>query len=293
MEVQVKHEFAQINGLRFHYVINGSGKTMLFLHGFPEFWYEWRKLLAEFGKDHQAIAPDLRGYNLSDKPGDVSDYAVRHLVEDIRGFFDHFSGGEKGILVAHDWGGAVAWAFAIAYPQYLEKLIIINAPHPAIFARELANNPQQQKASAYMLMFRSEEAEELLSRNEYRGLRRAVFESSTKPESFTEEDRAAYLSAWSQPGALTGGLNYYRASRIGPPSTNQQPVPFSGDQSFVINVPTLVIWGQKDTALLEGNLEGLEEYVPRLTIKRIPNGSHWVIHEETPLVCEFMRDFLK
>lgn len=289
----MRHDFAQINGLRFHYAINGTGKTMLFLHGFPEFWYEWRNLLVEFGKDHQAVAPDLRGYNLSEKPGEVGDYAVRHLVADIRGFFDHFSPGEKGILVAHDWGGAVAWAFAIAYPEYLEKLIIINAPHPAIFARELASNPEQQKASAYMLMFRGEGAEDLLSRNNYRGLQRAVFESSTKPELFTVEDRAAYLAAWSQPGALTGGLNYYRASRIGPPTGDEEAKPLSNDKSLVINVPTLVIWGQKDTALLEGNLKGLEHYVPHLTIRRIPTGSHWVIHEEPKQICELMRDFLK
>jgi pimeloyl-ACP methyl ester carboxylesterase len=289
----LKHQFAEINGLRFHYVINGSGRTMLFLHGFPEFWYEWRNLLVEFGKDYQAIAPDLRGYNLSEKPPNVSDYSVRHLVADIRGFFEHFSPGEKGILVAHDWGGAVAWAFAMAHPEYLERLIIINAPHPAVFARELFTNPRQQKASAYMLMFRSESAEELLSRNNYLGLQRAVFESSTRPELFTEEDRAQYLAAWSQPGALTGGLNYYRASRIGPPTGEEQPTPFSGDKSFEVRVPTLVIWGDQDTALLEGNLEGLEQYVPQLTIRRIANGSHWVIHEETQQVCNFIRDFLK
>jgi epoxide hydrolase 4 len=289
----LKHEFAEINGLRFHYVINGSGRTMLFLHGFPEFWYEWRKLLVEFGKDHQAIAPDLRGYNLTEKPEAVADYAVRHLVADIRALFDHFAGGKKGVLVAHDWGGAAAWAFAIAHPEYLEKLIIINAPHPAIFARELANNPAQQQASAYMLTFRGDGAEALLARNNYRGLSRAVFEGSARPDLFTEEDRAAYLAAWSQPGALTGGLNYYRASRLGPPSGDETVKPFAGDKSLEVRVPTLVIWGQKDTALLEGNLDGLEAYVPDLRIKRIPHGTHWVVHEEAEQICELMRDFLK
>ncbi|MEP7272329.1 MAG: alpha/beta fold hydrolase, partial [Acidobacteriota bacterium] len=171
----MKHQFEQINGLRFHYVMNGpeEGKTMLFLHGFPEFWYEWRNLLIEFGKDYQAIAPDLRGYNLTEKPLTVEDYAVRLIVSDIKAFFDRFSPGRKAILVAHDWGGAAAWAFAIAFPEYLERLIIINAPHPGVFARELTHNPEQQQASAYMLTFRTPGAEDLLSRNNYRALSRA------------------------------------------------------------------------------------------------------------------------
>ena len=267
---------------------------MLFLHGFPEFWYEWRALLLEFGRDHKAIAPDLRGYNLTEKPPSVSDYSVRHIVADIRGFFDHFAHGEKGILVAHDWGGAAAWAFAIAYPEYLEKLIIINAPHPGVFARELAENPAQQQASAYMLTFRAEGAEELLSRNNYRALARAVFEGSTKPEVFTEEDRRAYLTAWSQPGALTGGLNYYRAARLGPPApgSDEPPKPFVNERPLDVRVPTLVIWGEKDTALLQGNLNGLEHHVPDLTVKRIPDGSHWVVHEQPEQVCALMREFL-
>ncbi len=291
----MKHEFAEINGIRFHYVINGAGKTMLFLHGFPEFWYEWRNLLVEFGKDHQAIAPDLRGYNLTEKPAAVEDYSVRVLVADIKAFFDHFSPGRRGVLVAHDWGGAAAWAFAIAYPDCLEKLVIINAPHPGVFARELTNNPAQQQASAYMLTFRSVEAEALLSKNNYRALSRAVFGTSTRPEVFTEEDRQAYLTAWSQPGALTGGLNYYRAARLGPPASGatEPPQPFVGSaKSLDVRVPTLVIWGEKDTALLQGNLDGLDQYVADLTIKRIPNGSHWVVHEEPALVCQHIRDFL-
>jgi pimeloyl-ACP methyl ester carboxylesterase len=231
---------------------------------------------------------------LSEKPVAVADYSVRHLVGDIRGFFDHFSQGEKGILVAHDWGGAAAWAFAIAHPECLEKLIIINAPHPGVFARELAENPAQQQASAYMLTFRAEGSEELLSRNNYRALSRAVFDGSTRPEVFSEEDRQAYLTAWAQPGALTGGLNYYRAARLGPPPRDgtEVPRPFVSERSLQVRVPTLVIWGEKDTALLEGNLSGLEAYVEDLTVRRIPDGSHWVVHEQPELICEFMRAFL-
>src|SRR3984885_5579024 len=166
----LKDEYVQVSGLRMHCVTAGKGPLILFLHGFPEFWYEWKNQLVEFGKDHQAVAPDLRGYNLSDKPAELDQYRMSSLVEDIRAFSDHLSHGKKFVLVAHDWGGAVAWSFAIAHPDYLSKLVIINAPHPGVFAKLLSSDPEQQKASQYMLMFRSDGAEKMLSANDYAGL---------------------------------------------------------------------------------------------------------------------------
>src|SRR6516165_1464331 len=133
-----RDEYASVNGVRLHYVSAGKGPLILFLHGFPEFWYEWKDQLAEFGKDHLAVAPDMRGYNLSDKPRDLAQYRISVLVEDIRALGEHFAPGKKFVLVGHDWGGAVAWSFAIAHPEMVEKLIIVNAPHPGIFARLLA-----------------------------------------------------------------------------------------------------------------------------------------------------------
>ena len=197
-QVKINHGFAHVNGIKLHYAESGAGELVIFLHGFPEFWYEWRNLLEEFGRDHLAIAPDLRGYNLSDKPPNVEDYAVKAIVSDIKAMFEHFSPGRKAVLVGHDWGGAIAWAFAIAFPDYLEKLVIINAPHPGVFARELRSNPEQQKASAYMLTFRGPEAEALLSAKEYRALARAVFDGASPPDVFSEEDRARYIEAWSR-----------------------------------------------------------------------------------------------
>jgi pimeloyl-ACP methyl ester carboxylesterase len=291
----IKHDYAEVNGVRLHYAHAGKGHLIMFVHGFPEFWYEWKNQLEDFGQDHWAVAPDMRGYNLSSKPAEVDQYQVKYMVEDLRALAEKL-GHKKFTLVAHDWGGAIAWAFAIAHPDYLDKLVIINAPHPGVFARELQSNPAQQKASQYMLMFRSPQAEAMLSGNNYAALVQAVLGAGLKNGTFTEEDKKAYIEAWSQPGALTGGLNYYRAARVGPPAGADDKSSGSfaqGMPSLDVKVPTLVIWGEKDTALLTGNLDGLDKYVPSLTIKRIPDGTHWVIHEQPALVNGYIHEFVK
>ena len=292
----LKDKYVKVNGVKLHYVTAGKGPLILFLHGFPEFWYEWKNQLVEFGKDHQAVAPDMRGYNLSDKPADLDAYKIAPLVEDVRALADHLSHNKKFVLVAHDWGGAVAWSFAIAHPEMLEKLVIINAPHPGVFAKLLASDPKQQQASQYMLMFRSDKAEATLSANNYAGLVNGVLGAGLKSGAFTEDDKQAYIKAWSQPGALTGGLNYYRANKVGPPAPNGQASTgnFAVDPTaLTVKVPTLVIWGEKDTALLTGNLEGLDQFVPQVTIKRIPEGTHWVIHEKAAEVNADIREFIR
>jgi pimeloyl-ACP methyl ester carboxylesterase len=290
---KLHHEYADVNGVRLHYVTTGSGKLILFVHGFPEFWYEWKHQLTEFGRDYQTVALDMRGYNLSSKPAAVDQYQMRYLVEDLRLLAEHLSH-RKMLLVGHDWGGAVAWAFAIAHPDYLEKLVVINAPHPGVFQRELRENPAQQKASQYMLLLRSPGAEQILSDNQYQPLVQAVLGEGLKQGFLSEADRTAYIEAWSQPGALTGGLNYYRAARIGPPTGSDDETPsFAPDlNSLKVSVPALVIWGEKDTALLTGNLDGLDQFAPDLTIQRIPDGSHWVVHEKPDAVNAAIREFI-
>jgi pimeloyl-ACP methyl ester carboxylesterase len=286
----ISHEYAEVNGVRLHYAKTGTGPLIIFLHGFPEFWYEWKNQLLEFGRDHTAVAPDMRGYNLSSKPADLSAYAVPQLVEDIRALGAKLTDA-KFTLVAHDWGGAVAWIFAALHPEMIDKLVIVNAPHPTVFARELRENPAQQQASQYMLLFRSPEAEATLSANNYATLVTAILGEGIKNGTVTDEDRAAYIAAWSQPGALTGGLNYYRASGVGPPKPGEAPNDLLS-QPVIVRVPTLVIWGEKDTALLTGNLNGLEAFVPKLTIKRIPDATHWVVREKSPEVNRLIREFL-
>jgi pimeloyl-ACP methyl ester carboxylesterase len=291
----VTHAYAEVNGIRLHYATQGTGRLILFAHGFPEFWYEWKDQLAEFGRDSQAVAPDLRGYNLSSKPTEVEQYQMKYLVEDLRGLIQHL-GHKRCTLVAHDWGGAVAWVFAVTYPALLERLVIINSPHPAIFARELSTNPAQVLASQYMVTFRGAQAEQTLAANQYAALRERFLGDHLWNEVFSEEDRQAYLEAWAQPGALTGGLNYYRVSRVTPASGEEQAAqggPSRDLNALKVLVPTLVIWGEQDMALLTGNLNGLEEFVPDLTVRRIPDGSHWVVHEQPALVNQYIREFLQ
>jgi pimeloyl-ACP methyl ester carboxylesterase len=295
----VAHEFADVNGVRLHYAKAGTGPLIVFVHGFPEFWYEWKQQLAEFGKDHLAVAPDMRGYNLSSKPTELDDYQMPKLVEDLRALTSGVlkaSGQTKFTLVAHDWGGVVAWVFAAQHPEMLDRLVIVNAPHPTVFGRLLREDPEQQKASQYMLMFRSAGAEATLSQNNYEPLVNAVLGAGLRSGTVTDEDKQEYISAWSQPGALTGGLNYYRAAQIGPPAQGggvpSQEAAAAATPPMVVTVPTLVIWGEKDTALLTSNLDGLDKVVPTLTVKRIPDGTHWVVRENAPEVNRLIREYL-
>ena len=285
--------YAQVNGVRLHYKSTGKGKLVLFLHGFPEFWRSWKKQLEHFGRDYLAVAPDMRGYNLSDCPGDVRDYRAKLLVEDIRQLARTFTQ-DKFVLVAHDWGGAVAWSLAIAHPELLSHLVIVNSPHPYSFWRELANNPAQQKASDYMLLLRDPKAERVLSENHFERLLKMRFAGRQEGPAL-EADRKAYLEAWSQPGALTGSLNYYRASPLYPPSAGDPGAAKLqlDPKDFVVRVPTLVIWGEKDKALLPSILEGIDEVVEHVEVVRVPDATHWVMDEKPDRVNAEIRRFIE
>jgi epoxide hydrolase 4 len=308
----IRHEFADVNGVRIHYAIArplnekndvpaahaGDLTLIVFLHGFPEFWYAWRKQLDEFGRDFIAVAPDMRGYNLSSKPAAVEEYDIGKLVGDVRALVEYLAARQhlraaRCVLVGHDWGGAVAWATALACPEIVERLVIINAPHPKIFERELRENPKQQEASQYMLVFRSAQAEAIMSANNFATMQEATLGEGMRQGHISEADRKAYVEAWSQPGALTGGLNYYRAAELGPGGGGHEAFKTKHPvASFEVKVPTLVIWGEKDPYILTGNLNGLEQYVPKLTVERIPDATHWVVHEKSARVNELIRDFL-
>ncbi len=293
--------YAQLpNGIRLHYAACGeAGKPLLlFVHGFPEAWFKWEKMLAEFGGERFAVAPDLRGFNLSSKPAAVEKYRAEALVEDLVQLIE-LLGYAKATVVAHDWGGAVAWQLAIRVPQRVERLIIVNSPHPYLFWRALQGSPAQRKASAYMNFFRKPGVEAALAKDDFRNLEGA-FRGPGGPASwYTPERRARYHAAWSVPGedgshALTGGLNYYRVSPLHPPVPGE-PEPATREwkpADWMVRVPTRVIWGENDTALLPELLDGLGELVPDLKIKRIPDASHWVVHEQPATVSALIRSFL-
>jgi len=284
--VTIVHESVEANGIRLHVARAGAGPLILFLHGFPEYWGMWRPLLEHFGaRGWCAVAPDLRGYNLSDKPAAVEAYRVKPLVADVLALAARYTK-EKFVLVAHDWGGAVAWSVAISHPERLSRLVMLNSPHPYVFWRELCANPAQREASAYMTLFRLAKAERVLSANGYARL--LAWFPGLDPDY-----RRGLLEAWSQPGALTGGLNYYRASPLYPP-TADDPGPQKlqlKPEDFVVRVPTLVLWGERDPALLTGCLDGLEALVPDLKLVRVPEATHWIARERTERVIAEIEAF--
>lgn len=289
------NKFAKLpNGTRLHYASAGQqGKPLiLFVHGFPEFWYEWHEQLEEFGGDYYAVAPDLRGFNLSDMPDDLSAYKARHIVDDLRQLAAHL-GYEKFVMVAHDWGGAIAWNFAIALPQLLTKLVIVNSPHPYLFMKALATDPNQKASSEYMNWLRAEGSETALAKDDFAKLEDLLNGMGKAPAPwFAGEVRAKYHECWSR--GLTGGVNYYRASPLHPP-TEDHPGPLKlqlNPDDFRIKVPTRVIWGERDMALPKTLLDGLDKLIDDLKIERIPEGTHWIIHEQPERVNRLIRGFL-
>jgi pimeloyl-ACP methyl ester carboxylesterase len=282
------------NGIRLHYASCGErGQPLaLFLHGFPEYWGAWEELLPRFGGTHYAVAPDLRGFNLSSQPTDVSAYRAREIVGDLERLVAQL-GYERAVVVAHDWGGAVAWQWAIAKPERIEQLIVLNSPHPIPFARELVSNPAQQQASAYMNWLRAAGSEGALAKDGYARLD-DFFRQMKRPDApwYTAERAARYHAVWER--GLTGGINYYRASPLYPPmATDPGPAALHlRPEDFRVRVPTLVIWGEADIALPVTLLDGLAELVDELTVCRLPRATHWLAHEEPGEVARLIREFI-
>ena len=274
---------------------------MLFLHGFPEAAFVWDEMLAHFSAPEHGgywcVAPNLRGYAGSSSPAEVSAYRAKFVVQDLVALKQALSpDAPLACLVAHDWGGAVAWNMANQHPQLMHQLAIINSPHPGTFLRELQASPEQQAASAYMNFLIRPDAEVLLAQDDYRRLW-AFFSNMGAVDGpyawLTEEVKAQYREVWSQ--GLTGALNYYRASPLRPPrSEDAAAAAITLPASMLeILVPTLVLWGMQDIALPPGLIDGLEDYIPDLTLERIAEGSHWLVHEQPDLVAQHLSAFLK
>lgn len=285
-----------VNGVVIHHAQAGEpGRPlMLFLHGFPEFWFAWHAQLLEFSRDHFVVAPDTRGINLSGKPAKVADYRAQAIVADLVELVQAL-GYRQCVLVGHDWGGALAFAMAIARPAMVQRLVILNAVHPWTFARELCHNPAQARASDYMNLFRQPDAAATLLRCDCAWLRSMLADAGgAVPGWFDTATAQRYLTAWTQPGAIEAGLNYYRASPLYPATaTEPGACAVTIDPAKVqVTMPTLVLWGERDRHLLSGCLDGLDEVVPDLTVRRFAHASHWIAHEQPESVNRAMRQFL-
>lgn len=276
-----QHEYIVSNGIRLHYVTQGEGPLMLMLHGFPEFWYSWRHQIPEFAKNYKVVALDLRGYNDSDKPQEESAYVMSELITDIEGVIKGL-GYDRCILVGHDWGGAIAWYFAYAHPEMVERLIVLNLPHPAKFAEGL-RTPQQLMRSWYTFFFQIPALPEfLIQMSDYQMIENAFMGMAVDKSTFSQADIEAYKDAAAKRGALTAMINYYR-SAFGS---------FGQQEWSLLDVPTLMIWAEEDTALGKELTYGTEEYVRDFQVHYIPNCSHWVQQERPELVIQYIREFL-
>jgi epoxide hydrolase 4 len=286
MPLDVQHRWVAVNGVRVHLVEAGTGPLVVLLHGFPEFWYAWRyqiPALVEAG--YRVVAPDLRGYNLSAKPGGVFSYTIEKLTRDVAELIRSFGQGPAALVAGHDWGGVITWFLPLHHPRCLKRLAVLNAPHPARFSVEL-RRLNQLRRSWYILFFQIPWLPELLIH--WRGhaaLARLLSRDPVRPGAFGAEDIARYQEAIGQPGSLTAAINYYRASfrRL----FVRPPVRIGRS-----DIPTLLIWGEKDRFLSRHLCEGLEPWVARLRIERLPEASHWVMADEPERVNALLKGFL-
>lgn len=271
----------------------GAGPVQaLLLHGFPEAAFVWDEVLEALAPDLAAVAPNLRGYPGSSAPAGVAAYRAKHLVADVAAVIEQL-GAPLPLLVAHDWGGALAWNLAAQRPELIRRLLILNSPHPGAFLRELRGSAEQQAASAYMNFLCRDDAEALLAERDFARLWPFLENPQGDPPWLTPALREQYRQAWS--AGLSGPLNYYRASPLRPPRS--QP-PAADDPLFAVDlpdeavsvrVPTTVLWGERDIALRPGLLDGLERWVPQLEVLRVPGASHWIVHEQPDLVVRTIR----
>jgi pimeloyl-ACP methyl ester carboxylesterase len=283
--VELAHRYADLGDVRLHYVEAGEGPLVLLLHGFPQFWYEWRyQIPALIEAGFRVIAPDMRGYNLSDKPPGVRAYRVELLAHDVERLIVA-CGEQTATVVGHDWGAMVAWIAAMRYPGRVRRLAILNVPHPARFLDALLS-PRQLLRSSYIFFFQIPRLpEEVIRARDFTLLRSAFHRDPVRPEAFTAEDIERYVEAMARPGVLTATLNYYRALLRNPRQT----------QALLerIEAPVLVIWGERDRFLSRRLAEPPSLWVPNLLgVERLPDASHWVAEDHPREVNTLLLDFL-
>jgi pimeloyl-ACP methyl ester carboxylesterase len=276
--------------VRLHYAECGGGERLVvLLHGFPECWYSWRHQLKALGRRFRVVAPDMRGYNLSDKPGRVEDYRMERLVDDVTGLIRHF-GAREAAVVGHDWGGAVAWAVAQYYPDYVWKLASLQVPPPAVWRKNMSL--KQLLRSWYMFFFQLPSLPEWLMRRDDFARLGKTLRATSRPGTFTDEDIEVLKAALREPGAVTGGINYYRANLRALLSRG------FGDREIRtherVRVPTLFIYGERDFAILPETVAGVGDYVDApYTELRLGRSNHWVQQESPAEVNAALLSFLE
>jgi epoxide hydrolase 4 len=274
--------YADVGDVRLHYVEAGEGPLVVLLHGFPEFWYGWRQQIEPLAAaGFHVVAPDLRGYNLSSRPEAVKDYDIGQLTADLDGLIAE-RGAEKALLVGHDWGGTVAWATAMDHPEVVDRLAILNAAHPRKLSQGL-HHPGQLRRSWYFFLFAIPDLpESIVHANDWHFFRHFLHDADP---AYTPEEIDRYVEAWSQPGAATGMINYYRSSVRTPQKKAEAAI-------RPIKAPTLVIWGEKDNYLGQDLAEPQHDDVPNLDrVERLPDASHWVHHDAAQQVNQLLTDF--
>ena len=287
----ITHGYANVNGIRLHYAASGKGnKLVILLHGFPEFWYSWQKQLVALSENFHVVAPDLRGYNLSDKPPRVEDYRIDKLVGDVIGLIDHF-GAQQAAVVGHDWGAGVAWAVAQRYPERVSKLAVMQVPLLSAWRANLTL--KQLLRSWYMFFFQIPRLPEwVMSRQNFRAIEQTFEERVGRKNSFSKADVERYKEAARQPGALTGAINYYRAN-LRDRFFVRRPQGESKPSEGRIQVPTLFIFGEQDFAIIPATVQGLDRYIDaEYREVRIPDSGHWVQNEAPAEVNAALTDFL-
>ena len=298
------HDHLLPNGITLSCRSAGSAgrPVLMFLHGFPEAAFVWDALLLHFSQaEHggfHCIAPNMRGYERSSAPAGAAAYRAKHLTQDIAALIGEVCGkdGQLAALVAHDWGGAVAWNLAAARPELMARLAIINAPHPGTFLKALQHSPAQQAASAYMNFLIRPDAEVLLAEDDYRRLWNLFtgMGAVDGPQAWLSDTlKEQYRAIWR--AGLTGALNYYRASPLRPPRA-EDPAAAAvtlPPEMLTVKVPTLVLWATGDTALLPELIDDLPAFVPQLTLERIDGATHWIVHEQPALVQARLTAFLR
>ena len=279
-----RHGYIRANGIRFHYVEAGDGPLVLLLHGFPEFWYSWRHQIPALATRFRVVAPDLRGYNETEKP--QTGYDVRTLVEDVACLVRAL-GHDRCRLAGHDWGGVIAWATAARYPEIVERLSILNAPHPTAMALALWSSATQRKWSRYIFAFQIPGIPEQRFRaRNFAILEKIIRGRMVHPERLSDADLDAFKDALARPGALRSTLAYYRAAFRGAVRSG-----FS-THDVMIRVPTQVIWGEQDFALGIELVQNLSRWVEDLELELLPTAGHWVQQDEPELTSDLMLDFM-